>query len=144
MMLPSPTRYYQSFKDKKLSEFAEETIESILQKLRIARFLTKDEAEEENEKSLGFEADQKPSKAEASDSGKEEELSIEEKMRRAEDGGSAAKNKRLKRSKPRGDGTSVENEYRVDRDLEIEDNPSFDDDALIDQVDGVDAEYTLE
>jgi len=144
MMLPSPNRYYQSFKDKKLSEFAEETIESILEKLRIARFLTKEKVDEENDKSLSFEKDQKPSKSDSSEDKQEEELSIEEKMRRAEDGGSADNKKRRRKSKPRGDGSAVENEYRVDRELEIEDNPSFDDDALIDQVDGVDAEYTLE
>lgn len=142
MMLPSPNRYYQSFKDKKLSEFAEDTIESILEKLRIARFLTKEQAEEENDKSLSFEKEQKPAKPDDTDD--EEELSIEEKMRRAEDGGSAEKKKSRRKSRPRGDGSAVENEYRVDRELEIEDNPSFDDDALIDQVDGVDAEYTLE
>ena len=145
MMLPSPNRYYQSFKEKKLSEFAEETIESILEKLRLAKFLNKDQVEEENDKSLSFEKDQKPSKDDAfEDQQQEEELSIEEKMRRAEDGGSAENKNGLKRSKPRGDGSALENEYRVDRELEIEDNPSFDDDALIDQVDGVDAEYTLE
>ncbi len=145
MMLPSPNRYYQSFKDKKLSEFAEETIDSILKKLKIAKFLTPEQLEEELEDSFSWEKDKKSGakKSDSSDDG-EEELTIEEKMRRAEDGGSAESKTRRKKRTRRGDGSAVENEYRVDRELEIEDNPSFDDDALIDQVDGIDAEYTLE
>ncbi len=144
MMLPSPNRYYQSFKDKKLSEFAEETIDSILKKLKIAKFLTPEQLEEELEESFSWEKDKKSGTKESDSDGDDEELTIEEKMRRAEDGGSGEIKPRVRRNKRRGDGSAIENEYRVDRELEIEDNPSFDDDALIDQVDGVDAEYTVE
>lgn len=125
MLLPSPTRYSQSFKDKELSEYAKETIESIFEKLRLARMLSKEEVDEQLYKTFDWEKIepvgtpiQKPEKSTAKPSQK------------------AAPRKR--------DGSQVENEYRVDRELEIEDNPDFDDDAIIDQVEGVDAEYTLE
>lgn len=126
MLLPSPTRYYQSFKDKELSEFARETMRSVLEKLRMARFLTKEQVEEELNKNFNW----------------------EKALKDVQDPSATPEDKKLapvKRQKPRKrDGSNVENEYRVDRELEIDDNPEFDDDALVDQVDGVDAEYTLE
>tara|TARA_R110000868_G_scaffold90968_3_gene252121 strand:- start:3169 stop:4164 length:996 start_codon:yes stop_codon:yes gene_type:complete len=135
MLLPSPTRYAQSFKDKELSPFAKETISSILEKLRMAKFLSKEEAEAA--KQDFFDWEKKPE----SDS----QISDEQRYRDAEDGSSASPSRKKRaRSGSKRDGSAVENTYRVDRELEIEDNPSFDDDALIEQVDGIDAEYTLE
>lgn len=127
MLLPSPTRYYQSFKDKELSEFAEETIKSVLEKLRMARFLTPEEVEEELQKSFKWEKGYRPMMPTP-----------------VEKGTKIAKPPRHKKKPAKRDGSGVENEYRVDRELEIEDNPEFDDDAIIEQVDGIDAEYTLE
>lgn len=127
MMLPSPTRYYQSFKDKELSEFAQETIKSVLEKLRMAKFLTPEQVQEELQKTFKWEKGVAPTMPAPG----EKDTSI-------------AKPARKKKKPARRDGSGVENEYRVDRELEIEDNPDFDDDAIIDQVDGVDAEYTLE
>lgn len=135
MLLPSPSRYSQSFKDKELSSFAQETMKNILEKMRMARFLTQEEVDAAINKLFPWEKKSLPNAADS--------LSDEEKMRQAEDGGSAEPKKRS-RPKRKRDGSAVENEYRVDRELEIEDNPSFDDDALIEQVDGIDAEYTLE
>ncbi len=136
MLLPSPTRYAQSFKDKELSPFAKETINSILEKLRMAKFLTPEEVEEAKQDFFDWEKKPKPEQTEISD---------EQRYRDAEDGSMASPSrKRNARTRSKRDGSAVENTYRVDRELEIEDNPQFDDDALIEQVDGIDAEYTLE
>jgi monofunctional biosynthetic peptidoglycan transglycosylase len=43
MLLPSPKRYYDFFKEKKLSSFAREKIRLILVKLRMAKILTPEE-----------------------------------------------------------------------------------------------------
>lgn len=40
MLLPSPIRYYDSFKNKKLTEFAEKRIDEILVKMRMGKLLT--------------------------------------------------------------------------------------------------------
>lgn len=56
MLLPSPKRYSQSFRDKKLTEYANKTIQSILQKMAQAKLLTEEVVEEEIKKPLYFEA----------------------------------------------------------------------------------------
>lgn len=43
MLLPSPIRYYESFRNKKLSPFAEKRIDEILVKMRIGKVLTMEE-----------------------------------------------------------------------------------------------------
>jgi monofunctional biosynthetic peptidoglycan transglycosylase len=43
MLLPSPIRYSQSFRARRLTEYAEDTVESILTKMTQARYITDDE-----------------------------------------------------------------------------------------------------
>ncbi|MBH48437.1 MAG: hypothetical protein CME71_09750 [Halobacteriovorax sp.] len=102
----------------------------------MAKFLTPEEVEEAKQDFFDWEKKPKPEQTEISD---------EQRYRDAEDGSMASPSrKRNARTRSKRDGSAVENTYRVDRELEIEDNPQFDDDALIEQVDGIDAEYTLE
>ncbi|WP_198295914.1 biosynthetic peptidoglycan transglycosylase [Bacteriovorax sp. Seq25_V] len=46
MLLPSPVRYAQSFYDKELTIFASQVVDSIIDKLAIAKVITKDRATE--------------------------------------------------------------------------------------------------
>lgn len=55
MLLPSPTRYSQSFRNKKLTEFAKTQIEEILVKLRQARIITEEQRQVERRRVLSFE-----------------------------------------------------------------------------------------
>lgn len=55
MLLPSPKRYSQSFRDRKLSPYARKTVNSILNKMVQAGYITAEERELENEKPLTFE-----------------------------------------------------------------------------------------
>lgn len=55
MLLPSPKRYYISFKKKELTPFARERINTILMKLRMAKILTMEELESEKELPLSWE-----------------------------------------------------------------------------------------
>ncbi|EQC50416.1 monofunctional biosynthetic peptidoglycan transglycosylase [Bacteriovorax sp. DB6_IX] len=44
MLLPNPKRYSQSFRERKLTEYAEETINKILDKMAVAKYISKEEA----------------------------------------------------------------------------------------------------
>ena len=55
MLLPSPKRYYVSFRKKELTPFARERINTILMKLRMAKILTMEELEQEKETPLSWE-----------------------------------------------------------------------------------------
>lgn len=56
MLLPSPIRYGQSFRSRKLTEYARETVNSILRKMVQAQYLTPLEREAELITPLSFEA----------------------------------------------------------------------------------------
>ncbi|MAZ49958.1 MAG: hypothetical protein CME65_15455 [Halobacteriovoraceae bacterium] len=55
MLLPSPVRYSQSYRNQKLTEFAKSQIEEILIKLRQARVLTEEQRQVERRRVLSFE-----------------------------------------------------------------------------------------
>ena len=55
MLLPSPIKYSVSFKEKKLTDFASEQIDSILVKLRQAKILTEQQRQAELNKSFFWE-----------------------------------------------------------------------------------------
>lgn len=55
MLLPSPIKYYRSFKKKKLTHFAAKRVDAILSKMRMAKILSKDEYNEEKNRKLSWE-----------------------------------------------------------------------------------------
>jgi len=55
MLLPSPKRYAQSFKEKKLTEYANEIIESLLKKLVVAGAIDDQQFQAEMERPLAWE-----------------------------------------------------------------------------------------
>jgi monofunctional biosynthetic peptidoglycan transglycosylase len=55
MLLPSPVRYSQSFKDKELTDYAKTTINTILDKMAVAKYITKKEALSLKDEKLSFE-----------------------------------------------------------------------------------------
>ncbi len=124
MLLPSPNRYAQSFKDKELSPYARETMQKILEKMRMARFLTPEQVAKELDKAFPWEKGALPLNADE----------IPAKIKRLPPG----------TPPPARDGSEVEHDYRVDRELEIEDNPDFDDEAIVDPIEGIDTEFSLE
>lgn len=56
MLLPSPKRYYQSFRKKKLTPFARERVNTILMKMRMAKIISYEQYEYEKSIPLSFEA----------------------------------------------------------------------------------------
>lgn len=55
MLLPSPIRYSQSFRDRHLTEYASDTVQSILDKMVQAHYLTDEEKNAEWHRPLPFE-----------------------------------------------------------------------------------------
>ena len=55
MLLPSPKRYSQSYRNQKLTEFAKEQVEDILIKLRQAGIITEEQRQVERRRVLSFE-----------------------------------------------------------------------------------------
>jgi monofunctional biosynthetic peptidoglycan transglycosylase len=56
MLLPSPVRYGASFRRKKLSDFAEEVVDTILYKMKVAQYLDEEEFETQKLTRLSFES----------------------------------------------------------------------------------------
>lgn len=61
MLLPSPKRYSQSFRQRQLTEYASSTVSDILDKMVQARYLTEEERERERALPLSFEETLTPS-----------------------------------------------------------------------------------
>lgn len=55
MLLPSPKRYYISYRNKKLTKFARQRIEAILVKLRMGKVISKDQYEAQKIAKLSWE-----------------------------------------------------------------------------------------
>ena len=55
MLLPSPKRYSQSFRAKKLTDYARETVDSILTKMTQAHYITEEQRASEATAPLTFE-----------------------------------------------------------------------------------------
>lgn len=55
MLLPSPKRYYASFKKKRLTAFAEKRIKTILEKMRMGKVLTPEQCQSEIHSKIAWE-----------------------------------------------------------------------------------------
>lgn len=120
MLLPSPVRYSQSYKDRKLTDYAASTIESILEKLRVQGTLTQEESSHARSAPLRF------------------------------DGRDPRRVKRAQKTtllpgRLDDDGSAFERaEYQVDQDLGLDTGPSFDPNALAVPEGKMDVEFSLE
>ena len=123
MLLPNPKRYSQSHKEGKMSEFASNTVSEVLTKMKIAKFLTEEELNKALNQRYNWEG-------------------RKERVPNFKDSSSKGRNRKVARAKR--DGSSVEYSFRNDSALEIEDNPSFDDDAIVEDVAGLEEEFRIE
>lgn len=122
MLLPNPKKYSQSFRDKSLSKYAVSTMHSILDKLKMAKVITKTQRDRLKKMKLNFEKSFTKEKR----SSKKDQISLG------------------KRSKNSDDGSSYEKHYRDDINLKLSDGPEFDPDAIMDDDSGLDEEFNLE
>jgi len=114
MILPSPLKYSQSFRDKKLTDYANKTILDILKKMKKAKYL-----------------DQKSNIS-------KRRLSFEKRNRLV------ARVKKHKYKNKFNDGSSYEKRYKYDSDLALKDDPEFDPDANLEDNSGAGEEFSLE
>lgn len=135
MLLPSPKRYAQSFKEKNLTPFASRVVDSIVDKLARANYIKKDQAALEKARSFSWEKTKRaPVKEEVSDQLELKQTEIEDKVRA----------KTSKKSGKRRKKGREEDQYARDTSIEVSDEPSFDDDAIIEDNSGLEEEFSLE
>lgn len=116
MLLPSPIRYAQSYKDKKLTEFANRTVNSIIDKMVLAKVLTKKQAAIEKRRRLSF----------------------EKSKRSLKNAGNMQKVKGLI------DGRDWEERYKYDPDLAVAEDIKYDPDAISDEDLSIKEEFAVE
>ena len=130
MLLPNPKKYSSSFRDKKLSPFAKETISEILYKMAVAGHIKKDQVEELNNQRFNWREELETNSEQAIDS------KINKKSKRI----NAKKRNRAKLNRPK----SYEDRYRNDTDLQLDDNLEYDDDAILEDTSGLKEEFSVE
>ncbi len=123
MLLPNPKAYSQSFRDGELSEYASKTVENILDKMRQAGFLTKEEREAMRGVALSFEKKKLDAQKASEASAKKNSQGIDGKLRY---------------QAPR-DG-----DMAVDPDLILPDVPEFDPNDRLENLEDVDEEFRVE
>lgn len=112
MLLPSPVRYSQSFKEKKLTKFASGTVNNILDKMALAKVISPEKAKFLKKEPLNFESTFKSkSKSRA----------------RSSNGRGVSRKARAQRLT---DGRDWENRYKYDPDLSISEDVKYDPDAI--------------
>jgi monofunctional biosynthetic peptidoglycan transglycosylase len=119
MLLPSPIRYSQSFREKKLTQFARKTVNQILDKMVLAKVLTKKQAQKEKKRRFGFES-----------------------RKSREKGVKGMGN--MQKIKSNDDGRDWEKRYQYDPDLAVKEDFKYDPDAINDDDLKVQEEFSVE
>lgn len=155
MLLPNPVKYSQSFRQGEMSPFAEEVVEKVIDKLVMAKKLSPEQAEQEKNRLFGWEkpGTKRKSKTAARKSGKggtDKEMSLDEIRRRGTDPlnrvGAKGRGKQVAKSvrKKFTDGSEYERRLKNDPDAQLDENLTYDDDALIEDQSGFEAEFNVE
>jgi monofunctional biosynthetic peptidoglycan transglycosylase len=134
MLLPSPKKHAQSFKQKGLTPFAGKVVNSIIDKLARANYIKKEQVPIEKAKSFTWEKNREITEPTPSNELELKQIKIEDKVR------AASGKKRGKRRKK----NTEEDQYARDTSIEVSDEPSFDDDAIIEDNSGLEEEFSLE
>lgn len=126
MLLPSPTRYSQSFKDRKMTEFANKTVDSILEKMAMAKYIRKDQVSMYQGQKFSW-----------------EKSALTGSRTHSKKTSGTRKTRRVKKKKDLS-GERLESRLGTDAALELEENPNFDEDALIEDMSGLEGEFSVE
>lgn len=116
MLLPNPEKYSQSFRDKALSDYASQTVDKILTKMKQAKFLNEDDMKKAKSAKLGW-------------------------ARKAKTINSIGGNGRSRTGL--SDGSEFEEQNKLDSDLSV-DELKYDDDAMVEDLSGLEAEFQVE
>lgn len=131
MLLPNPVKYGESFRKKELSPYAQETIDKTLKKLKLAKKIDDGQFEKEMNRNYRWEkAKSKAKNIKDNNLDKYEEKNVKR----------VAKIKRKKFT----DGSEYEQAMKNDPDVMVDDNLTYDDDALIEDNSGFESEFNVE
>jgi len=153
MLLPNPKKYSQSFREKKLTEFAQTTIDEILEKMVQAKYLKREDLEEARKGLFSWETGESSipgqetsgsgsatgGQATPSQPGIDPNKPLQLEQHKASTKDVDRKKGTKKARKKRGDS-----DFQADSDLQLEENPEFDKDAIIEDTSGLDEEFSLE
>lgn len=137
MLLPNPKKHAQSFKEKKLTPYAAKIVKTILEKLVRAKYIKKEQLERELKKRFNWER----GSSGTSGTGSSRELDlkqfeVEDKVK--------AKLGKSKKGRKKAKRLNEEESYMRDTSIEVSDDPTFDDDAIIEDNSGLEEEFSLE
>jgi len=142
MLLPSPEKYGQSFRERELTEFAEKSVENILEKMVQAKFLKEEQLESSKKEVFSWERGNgqgKESVALNNEDSSANAKKSEGKKRKAN------RTRRGKRSAKKDlDGSKDEASLGLDNELRLEENPEFDEDALVEDIEGLQPEFNVQ
>lgn len=156
MLLPNPNKYSESFRKKELSPYASEVVNKILEKLVLAKKLSPEQSEQEQNRRFIWEQGKDsaaaaiPGKGLEKTEGNESGPSLEEIRRRGTDplnrAGAKGKGKQVAKVGKRkfNDGSDYERRLKSDPDAQLDDNLTYDDDALIEDQSGFETEFNVE
>ncbi|MCF8058441.1 MAG: transglycosylase domain-containing protein [Bacteriovoracaceae bacterium] len=137
MLLPSPKRYGESFREKKMTDFASKTVDSILKKMVRAKYLKPEQLEKVKEQSFSWEEEVTNTGLKANDA--QVETSIENPKK------NLRKTRVVKRKRKHDlTGKSLDQGHTISDQLKLEENPEFDEDALVEDVSGAEAEFNVQ
>jgi monofunctional biosynthetic peptidoglycan transglycosylase len=146
MLLPSPKRYGESFRKGEMTPFATKTVNNILDKMVVAKYLKEEQLPKAKDQSFSWE---KAGSGKLGSGKSNEGLPSQERMGGGK-GQSNSKRKGVtkktakKRKKRDLTGKATEARYGVDEELHLEENPEFDEDAIVEDVDGLEAEFNVQ
>ncbi len=155
MLLPNPKKHSQSFRDKKLTPFAKKRINSVLEKMSVAKYIRDDQVTPLKRKSFSWEepgattedveTNDNPAVGRSAQGlrGKSHDtLESKDKL----NGPRAKLNSGTQAKRRKRDLTGKRAEARLKKDdsLQLEENPEFDEDAIIEDMSGFESEFSVE
>lgn len=155
MLLPNPRKNSQSFRDRKLTPFAKKRINTVLEKMSVAKYLRHDQVLPLKRKSFNWEApgssteDAGSELVPAAAIGTKQKLDSDSQKKSSKhlthmNSGDKKKSQKKKRRKRDLTGSRAEARLKKDESLQLEENPEFDEDAIIEDMSGFQSEFSVE
>lgn len=153
MLLPNPKKYSQSFREGKLTEFAQATIDEILDKMVQAKYLKAEDLEEARKGLFSWESGESSIPGQKDSEGADQSgatnspgqaidpnkpLELEQHKTKGKKSVSSKRTSKKSRKK------SGDSDYQADSQLQLEENPEFDKDAILEDTSGLEEEFSLE
>lgn len=155
MLLPNPRKNSQSFRDKKLTPFAQKRINTVLEKMSVAKYLRADQVLPLKRKSFNWEISGSTTENAGTNLVPTAAVRTISKLHDTSKSDSSknithinAGDKKQARHKLYGkkdlSGSAAQARLKKDDSLQLEENPEFDEDAIIEDMSGFKSEFSVE